>query len=276
MPHSHPKQFAFSAPGRLRLYNTEDLLKLPPPEWAVDGVLPLGGFVGLYGPSGTGKSFVAIDMALSIAAGIPWQGRAVKHGFSLYVSAEGTGGLGQRAMAWLRHHRVDPEDLGDNMAWITEAVPVYHESADLDVLFDRFMEIGRDPDFIVIDTLARCFEGDENLQEPMGAFVRGIDRLRNECGATIVVIHHTGASGERERGNTAFRAATDTMIRIQQGVLGAGVNQLLSTKNQDRFSLIVDKQREAPGGLIGAGRRVVVPGTGSVAPLVEWMEEEIA
>ena len=50
----------------------------------------------LYGPSGVGKSFIALAWAYAIAHGLPWLGRAVRPGSVIYVAGEGGGGLGPR------------------------------------------------------------------------------------------------------------------------------------------------------------------------------------
>ncbi len=60
---------------RFRLYSIEELEELPDPDWLIDGIMPEGALVELYGPHGVGKSFLALDWALSLAAGIQWPGR---------------------------------------------------------------------------------------------------------------------------------------------------------------------------------------------------------
>ena len=212
---SRPSTFVLTSPGPLRLYSTTELLRLPPPAWLIDGIVPTGGLVGLYGPPGHGKSFLALDMALSVATGCPWQGRPVLSGFVLYVSAEGGTGIGKRVQAWLAHHQAHPKSA--NVAWLIESIAVLSDSGDMDVLLGRINDEVTDcPVLVVIDTLARCFDGDENQQEDMGRFIQGVDRLRREFGATVLVVHHTRLAGDRERGNTAFRGAADTMIFVRK------------------------------------------------------------
>ena len=89
---------------RFRLLTIEDLKSLPKPEWRVEGLLPESGLVELYGPPGVGKSFLALDWALSIAAGTPWQERKVREGDVIFVCAEGSSGLLKRVIAWCKQH----------------------------------------------------------------------------------------------------------------------------------------------------------------------------
>ena len=67
------------------------------------GLFTAGGLIGLYGPSGEGKSFLALDWALSISAGVDWFERIVLPGQSLYVAAEGGRSIRKRVAAWLKH-----------------------------------------------------------------------------------------------------------------------------------------------------------------------------
>jgi hypothetical protein len=85
----------------------------------------------------------------------------------------------------------------------------------------------------VIDTLARCFEGDENQQEDMGRFVAGVDRLRRELTCTVLIVHHTRLDGDRERGNTAFRGAADAMISVKRKKGPQGTITVSNDKQKD-------------------------------------------
>ena len=255
MPSSKPSSFALTSEGRVQLYSTLELLNMPEPEWLIDGIIPKQAFVVLYGPSGCGKSFVAIDIAMCVSSGLAWQSHEVDTGFAVYISAEGTSGIGQRAKAWLLANRKHADET--NIAWAVESVPIYQDSEDLQALFDRFDELQDQPAIVVVDTLARCFEGDENDTPDMAAFVKGIDRLRNECGSTVLVVHHTNSSDSRERGNGSLRGAADTMIRMMPGILGSGIRTALRPV-QNSFTFLMDKQKEALPCNIGLGSLVSV------------------
>lgn len=212
---ARPSHFTLTQDGPLRLYSTAELLAMDPPEWLIDGVFPENGLIGVYGQPGMGKSFVTLDFALSIASGTPWQGRQVKKGFVIYISAEGGRGIGKRVLAWLAAHDLDMKDV--EIAWLVEAMPVNVDSEEMTILLERLAkEVRQHPTLIVVDTLARCFDGDENLQVDMGRFIAGVDFMRHEFGCAVIVVHHTNLSGQRERGNTAFRGACDTMMQIEK------------------------------------------------------------
>lgn len=212
---SRPTDFQLTGGGRLKLYSTRELIALPAPEWLIDNIIPRGGVVGLYGPPGEGKSFVALDMASAVAAAQDWQGFATFGGDVVYIAAEGGVGITKRVKAILLKRQLAPDDL--RISWLTEAVSVNNDADDIDRLFDRLdIEVERQPVLIVIDTLARCFDGNENEQEDMGRFIAGVDRMRLQYGATVMIIHHTNKGGTGERGNSAFRGAADTMIAVSR------------------------------------------------------------
>lgn len=213
---SRPSSFTMMAPGQHRLRSTLELYRLPPPVWLIEGVLPMGGVVGLYGPPGTYKTFIAMDMALSVASGTPWQKHPTKKGFVVYIAAEGGTGITIRIAAWHKDRAIS--ESRTSIGWLTEPIPIYSDSDSLNDLIKRVSdEIDHPPVLIVIDTLARCFEGDENQQEDMGRFIGGVDQLRKEFGSTVLIVHHTRLDGQRERGNTSFRGAADTMLAVGVG-----------------------------------------------------------
>jgi len=81
--------------------------------FVIKGLLPEQSFVSMYGPSGSFKSFLALDWACHIASGIDWDGHKVKQGAVLYVAGEGGFGVTKRIRAWELQHQ--PATL-DNLA----------------------------------------------------------------------------------------------------------------------------------------------------------------
>ena len=211
---------------------------MPAPTWVITDIMPTGGLIGLYAPPGSYKSFLAMDFAMSIATGLPWNGRVVEQGDGLYIAAEGGRGVGIRAGAWCLHKNVHPRKVP--IAWLLEALPVYGDSEEIDTVFERLgNEVKKQPTFIVIDTLARCFDGNENEQEDMGRFIAGATRFQKEFDATVMIVHHTRLDGDRERGNTAFRGAADTMISLaKQGDQGGVILSCNKQKDAEEFSMI--------------------------------------
>lgn len=212
-----------------QVLSLQELAALPRPEWLVQQHLVAGSLAVLYGKPGSGKSFLALDISLSIASGIPWGGLTSKEGMVLYVAGEGHGGLLQRVEAWCCQHEIP---LPSNIRVLPGRVNLLH-AEDVEGLLQGIRDMPTLPILIIFDTLSRCMVGgDENGNRDMGLIVSHLDCLREATGACILVIHHTVKSGKEERGSTVLRGAADTML------------QLTTTSTFGRVVLSCEKQKD--------------------------------
>ena len=191
MSHAPTDRHGESNLEKFILLSPTDLAALPEPTWLIDGVLPSHGFCVLYGEPGSGKTFVALSIALSVAADHCWCGKHTLGGMVLYVAAEGLYGLKLRVEAYQKKHDLRAE----NIRYLGVAFNLLNE--DVETLLATLQAAGIRPDLIVLDTLARLMLGaDENSAKDMGLAIAGMDRVRQETGATVLVIHHTRKTGE--------------------------------------------------------------------------------
>jgi hypothetical protein len=215
-----------------RLLTNHDIDELADPEWLIDGALPRYGFGVHYGPSGAYKTFDVADLGLAVSLGLPWHGRETKQGAVIYVLAEGVGGFKRRRHAWLRHRNV--HDTPD-FHLLPTVVPIT-DPACLNKLIRTAAQLDQPPALIIIDTLARSMPGsDENATKDMSEVVAAIDKLRENVGCGVHLVHHTGHDTSRERGNTALRAAADTMIRTTKNADGIVTVKCDKQKDADEF-----------------------------------------
>lgn len=205
-----------NAQSRFKLLTVEDVLTLPDPEWLVQDLVPASSLAQLYGESGIGKTFVALDLALCVAAGVPWLGRHDVHrGPVVYVAAEGHRGMKTRAAAWLQEHGLGA-DAANLFRLIGEAVPLA-DAEDVEALIQQTREVfeGDDLSLVVLDTQARCTAGlDENSAKEMGLAVQAADEIKRATGATVLLIHHSGYERGHARGSTAVHAALDAQMKL--------------------------------------------------------------
>lgn len=219
----------------LELLSTDQLLHLPPPEWLMEGLIPKEGYVTLYGEPSTGKSFVALDWAMCISEGRSWLGtHKTEQAPVVYVAAEGGRGIQGRVRAWMQHHKYD--DL-PAMYWLLE--PLYiREQGTVEAFLDKLEEHDVWPGLMVLDTLSRSFGGgEENASADMGHFVDQMAILASGRRMACMVVHHTNATGQRERGHTALRGGMDAMF---QCVASKDANGHL-----ERVELVNAKQKDA-------------------------------
>lgn len=208
------------------------LINMPPVDWLVDGVLTKHGFTVIYGAPGTGKSFLAIDMAMSIAHGKLWQDRSTMSGGVLYIAGEGVGGLGKRVKAWRLHRGA--EGIGE-MVVLPTAVN-FREPEQVEKLMRTIDSLGKAFRCVVVDTVARALlGGEENSATDMGLFVGACDAIKAHCGCALVAIHHSNKSSSAGinamRGSSALAGAADTVINVQ--------------RDEDVVSVTMEKQKDA-------------------------------
>jgi hypothetical protein len=204
----------------------------------------------ILGAPGTGKTFLALDIALHVAAGLPWFGRRVKQGAVVYVAAEAGKRIYNRVHAWRLRHRPAREaptlkprsmaekvrrnatrergaagpkmEAGQNMPFY--CVPIQIDLCTADEDLDALIEAIRDacgddsPVLIVVDTVSRVMAGgDENSSQDMGALIASADRLRDEFGANVCLVHHLGKDASRgARGHSSLKGAVDTEIEVSR------------------------------------------------------------
>lgn len=199
------------------------------PNWLIHGVIERGTLCMMFGPSGAGKTFAALDMAACVATGRSWHGHAVTACKALYLAGEGRRGITRRLKAWGIARGVDIASV--DLSVSTAAIPFDREGAEL--LRQVLAEMPVHPGLVVVDTLARHLIGDENSQKDAAAFVQVCDQISQQSGASVLVIHHTGHQEQsRARGSSVLRAAVDTELSIvPQG--DGRTYQLRSTKSKD-------------------------------------------
>ncbi|MBK3817808.1 AAA family ATPase [Paraburkholderia aspalathi] len=179
----------------------------------IKGVIPDAEFGIIYGSSGAGKSFAAIDLGYHLAQGRSWRGRKVKQRDVFYIAAEGAHGVRRRAKAYALHHGVDaltpfytrerPINMHAKNGWVRAAEDINELRAD-------------DSGVIFIDTLSRSIPGvEENSAKDMSQVIENCQMLGRATGCMVIVIAHAGKDGEKGvRGSSTLRAAADFELAV--------------------------------------------------------------
>ena len=200
------------APGqRFRLLGSADLRALPPLAWRVRGVLPAQGLASVFGPSGSGKSFLVLDMAAAIAEGAAWFGYRVKAAPVVYVPLEGQAGFRLRAAAWETRNR---RALPGGLRLVLQPFKLT-DPQDVPDLATAVLAAG-DGAVTILDTLnAAAPEADENASADMGRILEAAKELQRLTGGLVLVVHHTGKDASRGlRGHSSLFAALDAAVEV--------------------------------------------------------------
>jgi hypothetical protein len=196
--------------------------------WIIKGVLPKAGLAVIYGASGSGKSFAALDMCFAIARGQDWRGKRTRQGKVAYIAAEGAEGFRKRLAAYAMHHSVD---LTTVPMTVLNAAPNLMEVKDAKDLAAGVLASGG-ADVIVVDTFAQTTPGaNENAGEDVGKALGHCKRLHELTGALVVLIHHSGKDASKgARGWSGLRAAADAELEI---VRDGNARAIRLSKNKD-------------------------------------------
>jgi RecA-family ATPase len=202
----------------------------PRREWLIEGLIPNCTVTMLGGDGGTGKSLLALQLAVAAATGGRWIGREVaRPGKVMFLSAEDdrhelhrrlsnicdSDGVGVRDLDRLLIRSLAGEDA--LLATLDRKTNTLKTTALHDSL-DKAMVAG--PSLVVLDTLADLHSGEENHRAHARQFIgmlRGL-AIRHNC-AVLLLAHPslTGmANGSGLSGSTAWNASVRSRLYLDR------------------------------------------------------------
>lgn len=242
-PVRNPNQGIINAPdrrGEMFITVAELLAKRDPVSWLITDWIPQGkGLIQMYGASGTGKSFLALDWMMSLITGqTEWQGNSCRFARCVYLCGEGQRGVAKRINAWLQHHGMSVEDcketLGENGLVLSSSALLSLDIKDqLESMQNTLDRNGFIPDLVIVDTLNRFMQGNENDTRDATAFVHSCDELASKYNCVVLLIHHVGWSTDaqnRARGSSVVHSSVDMDFQLKEC---NGVLMLSQEKNKD-------------------------------------------
>lgn len=191
----------------------------PEYEYIIDGWFTLGDKSVIGGPSGSGKSFLAIHAAMSIARGTDFFGCKVRApGLVVYQAGEGVRGIKKRLRAYRKQFGI-PADEAVPFVLLQSKIDLYRADGDTAALITELKAIraiyGLPLRAFFIDTLATAQGGaDENSGKDMSVVMENIDRINREAGCHVCLVHHMNAAGTKLRGHTSIYANIDQVVFV--------------------------------------------------------------
>lgn len=224
------------------LLRPAELMGRPRPEFLVERHIPQNSLGFLVAAPGVGKSFMAQDLGLTIAAGMDeWHGEKIHRsgdGSVIYIASEGSFDLPLRIGAWCSFHGLDVGAV--DRFRVLEAAVNFMDASSVEKLLRSVSSVGVRPALIVVDTVSRALPGaDENMQKDMTMFVAACDRLRTAYGCAVMGLHHTSRAGNM-RGSTVLSGAGDFIMELEREKEDTG-RSLIGT-------MTMAKQKAAPDG----------------------------
>jgi hypothetical protein len=182
--------------------------------WSIHAV----GFVS--GPPKSFKTWTVLEMAISVATGLPCLGAFPVHHSGpvlLYAAEDPATALRLRLMALARNHGLNLDQIDIRV--------ICADSLRLDRPADRqklaaTVELHR-PALIVLDPLVRLHGLDENQAAPMAELLGHIRTLQRASASAIAIVHHSRkasahSAGQSLRGSSDLYAFVDSLVSLQR------------------------------------------------------------
>jgi hypothetical protein len=215
-----------------------DQLDNPGPEhnWLMYGWLACNEVSVVAGASRSGKSFLALEIALCIAEARPVFGLKIRHGAVVYQAGEGAVGVKKRLRAWRQHH-VRTWTRETPFVLLQKPVDIYHSTDEVDALILEILahaKLFEEPlRLVVIDTLAMATPGaDENSGKDMSMVLANVAKISDKCGCHVMLVHHLNAGATKVRGHTSVYANVGQVLLVERDS-DTGIRTVLLDKQKD-------------------------------------------
>lgn len=203
------------------LDSISDVMNRRPAQWLVKGLVPSFGMTVIFGASNSGKTFLTMDLAMSLASGATqWFGHRCTTSGVIYLALEGS--LSIRLTAWSKGHveaRIHDATIaiysGPLNLFDCTSERVSEIAADL---LAQCITVGWRPGLVIVDTLVRAAPGaDENSVKDISRVIENLTALGTQLEACVLVIHHSGKNQNAGmRGSSALLGAADQVLEIRE------------------------------------------------------------
>ncbi|RVQ67111.1 hypothetical protein EKN06_09325 [Croceicoccus ponticola] len=195
------------------LMTASQLRQIPAPPYVVRSVFPAQGLAAIYGEPGSGKSFLALDLAHAIAAGTAeWFGFRIRQRPVVYVVLEGLGGMGKRTAALELHTK---QLCPDQLRFWSRGIHLLTGEGIDKLAAEIAAAVGMGA-VVIVDTLNQASPGaDENTSQDMGKIIANSKRLADAVAGLVILVHHAGKNRTMGlRGHSSLHAAMDAVIEV--------------------------------------------------------------
>lgn len=196
----------------------------------------------LFGPSGSGKSFLTLDLAMSLAAGNDWAGYKCRQKMSvLYVCTESGSSFGKRVVAARRRYGIKQgAPLTEHpFAYYPAHVDLLHNKDHLKLIAKLVDDLERLSGYkcglVIVDTLSAAFGGGNENGEDMTKFVNNMSEIKYRKKVSVLIVHHTGKNENAgARGHSSLKGNIDSEIQVKSEKRGERyLRSFTSTKQKD-------------------------------------------
>lgn len=185
--------------------------------YAVRDLMRRGEVSLLYAASNVGKSALAGLLASSVAAGVPFFGRATRRGIAVHVAAEAPISIAERSRAYrdvCAAGAAAPYQIRRSAVDLGNPKSISTFMKELRLMEEHYCE---DLVLVIVDTLVLSIgDLDENVTSDMTVVTEAAKRIATSFDTHVCLVHHSGKDTERgARGASSIRGAVDTEIELR-------------------------------------------------------------
>lgn len=206
----------------------------PPPEFVWDGYIPRGVVTLLGAHGGTGKSTIALMLAVCVALGRPLFGAEVEPCKVLLVSLEDSGSIARHRLAHICKfwgidplallgvlHIVDGTEYPELFSTTNHGPPFLTDTYKEMRTIVQTDAIG----LVIVDNASDAYGGDEIKRRQVRAFIRALEKVIKPTNAACLLLAHVDkstsknrkAEGEGYSGSTAWHNSARSRLFLTRG-----------------------------------------------------------
>jgi RecA-family ATPase len=228
---------------KFKTYDVQNMIEEGIPEitYSVDPFLLTNGITMFVAPPSSMKSFLAQQLTIACCSGIPFLEKfEVKKQNVLYLDEEnGIIGIANRIKLLLNGHNIKTTELNNRLTCVSYEAMRFDDENRMNEL-RRIIE-EKKISLIIIDSIVRFIDGDENKSGDVKGIFDKLKSLCNDYNLSILVLHHgTKTNGGNPRGSGDFLAAPDNVFSIEKRETKLIIKSLKERfkKNQDDGHII--------------------------------------
>ena len=215
--------------------------KVKTPEWFMERLIPEYSLGMLYGPSNSGKSHLACDLAIAAARGdTQWCGQKINPGSVVFFSES----IGHTKARLKAYSEKIPTEFKHDIHVLPSPGLERHE---IEIFNVWMMRLPEPPVLLIFDTFSTSFSftggESENDNSAVAKLIRNLEDVVQMMGkkSSIMFVHHTSkaSGGHSARGASALIGNIDYSIRVEWD---EDTEKTMAFWEKDRWRLV----KEAP------------------------------
>lgn len=187
----------------------------------------------IFGPSNTGKTYVMLDLALSVATGKEaWHGAKIHPGPVVYFCAEGQTAFPKRVEAWCQENDIEEKAL-EGAFWLHGTPETLSDDEVMKSVISEIEALPEPPSLVCLDTYIRFLAGDEKDSQDVTRLLNSLEKLTAMGIAVLYTNHPTKNPLQQDAQGGSYRNRTNIDSELCLEKVDDEVVRVYHTKARD-------------------------------------------